>query len=122
MYLSTVLHPTTAEHTDLVDTHLGLSREAGVVPNSLGQLIHDCCCFGDSAFDLRIDGTQAGDGSPKVCKVLNNIQAESVDGNGWREFCALCHDVCLLWTDGQSKHLAGMEEVTDKLLQAVFCV
>ncbi|XP_013869444.1 platelet-derived growth factor D [Austrofundulus limnaeus] len=71
-------------------SYMAKPREAGVVPHSLGQLSHDCCCFGNSAVDLCIDGKQAGDGGPK--------------------------------TDGQSKLLAGMGKVIDKLLQAVFCV
>ena len=34
----------------------------------------------------------------------------------------MCHQIGLLYTDGQTKLLAGMGETIEKLLQAVLCV
>ena len=45
-----------------------------------------------------------------------------VDGDCWGVVCALRHDVRLLQTDGEPELLAGMGELTDKLLQAILCV
>ena len=37
-----------AEHTGLLHLHVGADGQHGVIPYSLCQMSHCCCCFADS--------------------------------------------------------------------------
>ena len=77
------------EHTGLVDVHFGFHSETGIVPDPQLQSGHNCCCLGNPAVHLCINGERAGAGEPEVSEVLHSFQVVSINGDGWRMVSAL---------------------------------
>ena len=103
------------EHAGLVDVHVHFGLHGPLLQSG-----HNCCCLGNPAVHLCINGERAGDGGPEVGEVLHSFQVVTINGDGWRMVSALRHDVCLLQTNGQTKLLTGVGEAAEKLLQAAF--
>ena len=103
----------------LVDQDLCPFAQQAVAPDSLVQLGHDPCSFGDPRADLFVERCWVCHGGAEVGKGFHHFKLRVPDGDGGWGVGSLRHDVGLLEADGQPELLAGSGQLVHEALQAL---
>ena len=95
-----------ADHTGVIDGHLGFSGQLRVVPYSRSETAKRCGCFPQPDVQLGIQGEVVRHSRPKIVKAVDNFQLCVVneDGGRWRD---LAENVSFLQADREAKFLTG---------------
>ena len=62
------------DNAGFVDVQFGFLSETGIIPDSLAQFGHDCCCFCYSTVDFRFKGDRVGDGGLEVLETRHGLK------------------------------------------------
>ena len=92
-----------AELAGLIDLHLGVGGQHGIVPYSCCKAAHCCLGLANPGVELGVQGEVAGDGGAKVDKFIHHFRCVVADGDVWSTADILPHDVGLLETDCEAK-------------------
>ena len=106
-----------AQYTGLVDSHLGVCGEHGVVPHSLCQTCQCCCCLANPRVQLCIKGEVAGDGGPEVGELVHHFEGVVADRDARVVADVLTHDLCLFQADGEAELCTGSCKAVNEPLQ-----